>query len=107
MAITQKQTWLDPKDDLININTYDYPIQGKMIVATYNFNELSTILTDEVKDEIRNRLIHQIADFILQNKLVEFTQVKDPVSYSTIVRARCFITPNEQVKILRSVHKVE
>lgn len=90
----------------IKINTYDYPIEGKMLVATCHYNDLQ-IMTDSVKDEIRNRLIHQIADAILQKGFAEFTQSKDPVSYATIVRARCFLAPREQVKILRSVCKVE
>lgn len=91
----------------IKINTYDYPIEGKMLVATCHYSELTTIMTDSVKDEIRSRLIHQIADAILQKGFAEFTQSKDPQSYATIVRARCFLAPREQVKILRSVCKVE
>jgi hypothetical protein len=103
------QAWnTNPNDDFFidDIKLYDYPIQGKMVVAKCHISEL-TLITDDIKEYVRNKLIHQIADCILQNKLVEFTQIKDPISSDTLVRARCFITPDEQVKIIRSLHKVE
>ena len=89
-----------------DVKVYDYPIQGKMVVAQHHINSLE-ILTNEHKDHIRTHLIHQIAEAILHHKLVEFTQIKDPITFDTIVKARCFITPNTDVKILRSLHKVE
>jgi hypothetical protein len=98
----------NPNDDFFSddVKVYDYPIQGKMVVAQCQISE-HKLVTDEIKDQIRNNLIHQIADFILQNKLVEFTQMKDPMSFDTHVKARCFITPDSNVRILRSLHKVE
>lgn len=89
-----------------DVKVYDYPIQGKMVVAQCQISE-HKLVTDEIKDQIRNNLIHQIADYILQNKLVEFTQIKDPTSFDTLVKARCFIAPDTNVRILRSLHKIE
>jgi hypothetical protein len=108
MAIAQAWNQNNPTDFFPNINTHEYAIQGKMVVASYRITSLKAIeMTADVKDEIRKTLIHQIADYVLQNKLVEFTQITDPVTLDLLVRARCFITPNDNVQILRSLHKVE
>lgn len=89
-----------------DVKSYDYPIQGKMIVASCRINELHP-LTNDVKDAVRNDLIREIAIYMINNKLVEFTQIDDPISFSKTVKARCFLTPNDHVKIIRSVYKVE
>ena len=91
--------------DDIEINIYDYAIDGKMITAMYHVNEFD-IMTKGHKNAIRLMLIHQIANYIFDNNLVEFTQMKDPTSFESVVRARCFMVPDDQVKILRSVYKV-
>ena len=91
--------------DDIEINIHDYAIDGKMITAMYHVHNLG-IMSDDIKDTIRKDLIHQIADYIFDNNLVEFTQMKDPISFEIVVRARCFMVPDDQVKILRSVYKV-
>ena len=96
-------------DDMFSSNdlkVYDYPIQGKMVVAQCQISE-HKLITDEIKEHIRSTLIHQIAEGILHHKLVEFTQMKDPVTFDTLVKARCFISPDSNVRILRSLHKVE
>lgn len=103
---TRGQGDLNDPFDFNNVKTYDYPIQGKMIVAHCQISE-HKLVTDEIKEHIRSSLIHQIADYILQNKLVEFTQMKDPASFNTLVKARCFIAPDNNVRILRSLHKIE
>jgi hypothetical protein len=91
-----------------DINTHEYAIQGKMIVASCRISSSQTIgMTADVKDKIRTELIHQIADYVLQNNLVEFTQIKDPITLDLLVKARCFMAPNDNVQILRSLHKAE
>ena len=89
-----------------DLKVYDYPIQGKMVVAQCQISE-HKLVTYEIKNQIRNTLIHQIAEGILHHKLVEFTQMKDPVTFDTLVKARCFIAPDTNVRILRSLHKIE
>lgn len=96
-----------PYDDVLtNIQTYDYPIQGKMIIASCQIGDLQ-LMTDDFKQHVRSNLIHQIADFILENKLVEFTQMKDPISFNTIVKARCYMTPDGNVRLIRSAYNLE
>jgi hypothetical protein len=38
---------------------------------------------------------------MISNGLVEFTQMHDNITFDTIVKARCYLAPNDQVKILR------
>jgi hypothetical protein len=107
MAIAQAWNQNNPEDFFqTDINTYDYAIGGKMVVAKCSVSE-ATLITDNIKDAVRTQLIHQIADYILQNKLVEFTQSRDPISLHTIVRARCYLAPNDQIKILRTAYKID
>ncbi len=106
MAIAQAWSPKDSDDIFDSIKTYDYAIGGKMVVAKYEYNDLDMVLDDKMKSAIRSQLVHQIADYMFQNNMVEFTQMKTP-QFTIIVRARCYVAPNDQVKILRSVHKVE
>lgn len=104
MAISK--VWMDESQDFAtSFEAHDYAIGGKMVVATCHINELE-LLSNKIKDMVRHELIHQMANYILENKLVEFTQHQDPIHMKTVVRARCYLAPNDQVKILRSVYKV-
>lgn len=87
------------------VSLHEYAIDGKMIEASCCVHNLD-IMSDDIKDTIRKQLIHQITEYILGNNLVEFTQMKAPTSLESVVRARCFMVPDDQVKILRSVYKV-
>ena len=84
----------------MSMQHYEYAIKGTMILASGKVSALST-LTDEDKDKIRTELITQIANYILEKGLAEFTQMNDSITLDTIVKARCFLVPNDHVKILR------
>ncbi len=94
------------QDFATSFEYHDYAIGGKMVIATCHITELQ-MLTDKVKREVRQDLIHQMANYILENKLVEFTQIQDPSNLNTIVRARCYLAPNDQIKILRTASKID
>ena len=89
--------------------THDYIIGGKMVVG-------KTVLTDEyqvlmntdneARLRVKKELIHQMAEFMLENNLVEFTQYKDPVLFHTHIAVRAYLAPNDQVKILRLANKI-
>ncbi len=89
--------------------TYDYAIGGKMVVGktvlSDDYNEL--VRTDrDARLRVKKELIHQMAEFILENNLVEFTQYKDPILFHTHVAVRAYLAPNDQVKILRVANKI-
>lgn len=89
--------------------TYDYAIGGKMVVGRAiledTFAEILGRDVDAAK-RIKEKLAHDIATFMLENQLFEFTQFKDPIEYKTHVAVRAYIAPNDQVKILRLANKI-
>ena len=89
--------------------THDYIIGGKLVVGRAvledTFAELLGRDVDAAK-RIKQKLANDIAMFMLENQLLEFTQFKDPIVYKTHVAVRAYIAPNDQVKILRLANKV-
>lgn len=89
--------------------TYDYAIGGKMVVgkATLSDSYAEMFTSDsEARQQVKEKLIHDMATFILENNLVEFTQYVDPISFSTKIAVRAYLAPNDQVKILRVANKI-
>ena len=90
--------------------THDYAIGGKMVVGRAEMDESYTmLLQDGDKDAvkyIKEKLIHDMAQFILENNLVEFTHVDDPLTFRRKIAVRAYLAPNDQVKILRLANKV-
>lgn len=103
MAIPQSV--LESKD--IVFDTQNHPmIQGKMVVGrviidNYSLNHM--LCQDEGKSELvfKSKLATEMAYYMIENKLVEFTKQKDVSRQQTIVSVRAFLTPDEQVRILR------
>ena len=90
--------------------TYDYAIGGKMVVGRAEMDESYTMMLqngdkDAVK-HIKQKLIHDMAQFILENNLVEFTHVDDPITFRRRIAVRAYLAPNDQVKVLRLANKV-
>jgi hypothetical protein len=90
--------------------THDYAIGGKMVVGRAEMDESYTMLlqngdVDAVKN-IKQKLIHDMATFMLENNLVEFTHQDDPLTFRRKIAVRAYLAPNDQVKILRLANKV-
>ena len=90
--------------------THDYAIGGKMVVGRAEMDESYTMmLQDGDKDavkHIKEKLIHDMAQYMLENNLVEFTHVDDPLTFRRKIAVRAYLAPNDQVKILRLANKV-
>jgi hypothetical protein len=86
----------------------DYIIKGEMIVTSLIFTEYDAlILTEsERKARIKEKLAIQLAEYILENKMVEFTQMTDHVTGDITVKARCFLVPSSEVQIIRDILKI-
>jgi hypothetical protein len=88
---------------------HDYAIGGKMVVGRASMSEEFRILLEDgdfdAKKEIKNRLIHQMAEYMLEHNLVEFTY-QDDVMGNRNIAVRAYLAPNDQVKILRMANKV-
>jgi hypothetical protein len=90
-------------------HTYDYVIGGKMVVGKAVLTEsyYTLMMSDsEAKLKLKETLIHQMATYMLEHKLVEFTQYKDALMGQTHVAVRAYLAPNDQVKILRVANKI-
>ena len=95
----------EPKFD-----THEYAIGGKMVVGRATMTDSYKLMVEdgdkEAVDRLKSDLIHQMAQFILENKLVEFTHYDDPITFSRQVAVRAYLAPDSQVKILRTVNKI-
>lgn len=93
----------------LNYDAHDYPIGGKGVVCTYVMTpEMVARMSsgDEYKQHIKETLVQQLAGYILEQKLCEFTQMDDPVRGTKTIKLRVYLAPNDHVKILRTAYKI-
>ena len=94
-----------------NINTKEFAIQGQMLMVqkVLDSYELErTGLSANVKnfeDEIKKDLIQEMVREIVKRNCIEFTSQKDLLTNSVVYRARIFVTPDTQTRIIRQVQK--
>lgn len=108
MAGLPPQAYYDPFGK-VDFESHDYAIGGKMVVATTSMSDDFYQLTQTdtaAKERVKFDLVTQIAKYMVENRLVEFTQYKDPIMGNTRVACRVCLVPDEQVKILRLARKV-
>lgn len=89
--------------------THDYIIGGKLVVGRAVMEESFATLANtdhEARMHIKKKLVMDMAEYMLENNLVEFTQQDDPMTLRKTVYVRAYIAPNDQVKILRLANKV-
>ena len=92
-----------------DFKTYDYIIGGKMVVgrASMEHSYAAQMNSDvEFRNEVKKKLIMDMAQFMLENNLVEFTQYDDPLTMNKQIAVRAYLAPNDQVKILRLANKI-
>jgi hypothetical protein len=94
--------------DDIEFNIKEYPIKGKMVVGQFrlNLSEMLQLPTGQVENDIKETLCKSMVNFILENKLGEFTMQEDPINMTKIFRMRCFLTPDDQVRLIRKLYDV-
>ena len=81
----------------------DYIIQGKMLTTTLKMSPYEAEQMDDI--EIKNRLISLMVREIMDNNCIEFTKQQDFANDEVIIRARIFVTPNDDVQLIRKVQK--
>ena len=83
----------------------DHVIGGKMVrvSATMSDEYKHLAMTDmQARDQIREHLIKQLVDYILDKGLCEINQMSDPSTMGTTVVARMYLAPNADIKVLRT-----
>lgn len=96
----------DPFEPL-NIQTEDIAIGGKMVVGSIvvTAEKLVRIQSEaEYANYIKTHLTRQLVEYLIENKLLEFTTGEDHINQTKTVRVRGYLAPDSQVKLLR-VHK--
>jgi hypothetical protein len=91
-------------DDPVEVT--DHAIGGKMVTVKSVISDVNLQhMNDETwRQTIRSELAHKLATFILQHGLCEITTMQSADSVGRIVAIRCYLAPNDQVKLLR-IHK--
>ena len=91
-------------------DTYDYAIGGKLVTGSVTISDrYDSLLIHGDKlaaDEIKQNLIRQMADYMLENSLVEFTHYTDPIRFQKTIKIRAYLAKDSDVKILRVYKKL-
>ena len=93
----------------VTFTTHDYVIGGKLVIghATYDAGYASLMNTDiEARQRVKFELANQLATYMIENNLVEFTQMDDHTMQTKRVAVRAYLAPNDQIKILRLANKI-
>ena len=86
------------------VDVEEYSIFGHMITAQINLTEESisslSMHVDDWKDQIKTMLADMLAQKIVDG-YCEFTHKQDIETGTRFFKARCFLTKDDQVKVLR------
>lgn len=88
----------------LTFQVISHAIGGKLVTG-------KIIVSEEYKDEmdhnpaarnlVKTELIHQMAEYMMENKLVEFTY-QDSYDGQRTILVRAYLAPDAQIKILRT-----
>ena len=94
---------INPWNVPIDINSYECAIKGNMFKYTITVHELELIRMDSTTFEldIKKRLVNGLMQELFKTKSIEFTKSQDVYLGEHYYRARMFVTPDDQVRILR------
>lgn len=84
----------------------EHIIQGAPVKVYITMPENGDAARPNVEDFVKEKLADLLAKEILKNKLCEFTKEIDANRFNVIYRARAFLTPNDQVRLLRENNKL-
>ena len=91
-----------------NTNTYEfYEIPGKMLTVEHyvRHREIVAMKLDDLEEFVKNVLCEQLVREMKKQKLIEFTRQENIPQDCVQYRARIFVTPDSQVRILRQFNK--
>ena len=94
----------------LQFDTHEYAIGGKMIKGMAEMSESYRMLMENndraAIESVKLELMQQMARYMIENNLVEFTYQDDPFTFKRKIAVRAYLAPNDQVKILRLSHKI-
>jgi hypothetical protein len=86
--------------DELNFEYQEFAIGGRLITGSVSVSDYD-LNFDLDKQDIKERLLKELVDKILEQNLAEFTMVQDPVNNGRVYRVRCYLAPDSTVKVLR------
>jgi hypothetical protein len=89
------------------IQPYEHVIQGQMFMVDAKVSEVAvaTMSDAAVKDRIKEDIAFSLAMKMIEEGVISFTQIPDVNTGKTTIKARCFLVPDNQVRILRTLYK--
>jgi hypothetical protein len=85
--------------------SWEYAIGGKMVVGRATMSDQFRMMMEDGDAtaimQVKEKLTRDLVQFILENKLVEFTHHDNPATMDRQIAIRAYLAPNDQVKILR------
>ncbi len=81
----------------------DYIIQGQMLTTSLTMSPYEAEHMDE--HEMKTLLVSKMMREIMDNNCIEFTKQQDFANDEVIIRARIFVTPKDDVQLIRKVQK--
>lgn len=88
-------------DNNTSMNTQDHALAGKMLTATFQVDVLLEGEPDE--KSIKKKLSADLANSIIEGKFAEFTKQMSPDYSMATYRARVYLLPDDQVKVVRTI----
>ena len=90
----------------IDVGVHEVPIQGQLICAQIEVDDSDLMVAsksdDEAKHLIKMQLAQKIAEYMFDKGMVEYSiQDNGPAYCTKTVRARAFVTPDNQVRLLK------
>lgn len=90
--------------DDISTNIQNVAIGGKLLTVTLEVSQFDAILhinEEAWRNIIKQTLAVKMATAMIQNNMCEFTTIEDPSSLNRKFNIRCYLAPDDQVKLLR------
>lgn len=109
MAVNTPHWGVDPYSDF-EFTYKEIAIGGKLVEGTIRVTEhkiASYRSEHEFKQFLKTTMAHQMSEYMISNGLIEFTQKRDFKTLDSTVKARCYLAPNDQVKILRTHYDLQ
>jgi len=83
-------------------------LNGMPIEVRFTSKDLEAIQMsyDEYKYEVKRKLTYMMAEFMMENHLCEFTEMREPTQMANIYRCRAFLLTKDCVRELRETGQI-
>jgi len=89
-------------------NVKDLPIGGKLLTVSYAASDFESAKFPSEQawaQFVKDTMAAQMVEYMLKEKLIEFTKMFDNVDMTTRFNARCYLAKDDQVRLLRTHYK--